>query len=219
MTGSTLLKQLKRKMFKLFKRIFDIVSSSLLLIVISPLFFLLMILIRVKLGSPIFFKQTRSGKGMVPFNLIKFRTMTNERDDKGELLPDEKRFTEFGHWLRSSSLDELPELINIIRGDMSVIGPRPLPPLYDNYYTDRELKRFEVRSGLISPESVDNNPFISWDDQLEYDALYAEQYSLKQDIRVFFKVFQMLFKRYEGDLGGWSREALNVERKNSSRNV
>ena len=201
-------------MFRLFKRAFDIVSSFLLLIVIGPLFVVLMILVRVKLGAPIFFKQTRSGKCMNPFSLVKFRTMTEDRDENGDLLPDEKRFTKFGHWLRSSSLDELPELINIIKGDMSVIGPRPLPPLYDTFYTERELKRFEVKGGLISPESVDKNPFISWDEQLEYDALYAERFSLKQDVKIFFKVFHMLFKRYEGDLGGWTREALNVERKN-----
>lgn len=205
-------------MFRVFKRAFDIVSASFLLIVISPLFVILMILVRIKLGAPVFFKQTRSGKDKKPFNLVKFRTMTDERYENGDLLPDEKRFTKFGHWLRSSSLDELPELINIIKGDMSVIGPRPLPPLYDTFYTERELKRFEVRGGLISPESVDKNPFISWNEQLEYDALYAEHFSFEQDIKIFFKVFQMLFKRYEEDLGGWTREALNVERKKNDKN-
>lgn len=199
-------------MYRIVKRFLDVISASLLLIVFSPLFVFLIIMVRAKLGTPVFFRQTRSGKGMKPFGLVKFRTMTNEKDRNGDLLPDAMRFTKFGHWLRSTSLDELPELVNIIKGDMSVIGPRPLPPIYDTYYTERELKRFSVRSGLISPESVDNNPFISWDDQLEYDAVYAEQFSFKQDVRIFFRVFRMLFKRYKGDLGGWSREMLNVER-------
>lgn len=199
-------------MFKVFKRCFDVCSASLLLIAISPLFLLLFVLVRIKLGSPTFFCQTRSGKNRKPFKMIKFRTMTNETDKEGNLLPDEQRFTKFGHWLRSTSLDELPELINIIKGDMSVIGPRPLPPVYDNYYTERELLRFRVRSGLVSPESVDKDPFISWDKQLEYDVNYVEDFSLKEDCRIFYMVFRMLFYRYDKDLGGWTREALNVER-------
>lgn len=205
-------------MFRFIKRLFDVISSTLLLIVISPLFLILMLLVWFTMGSPVFFTQTRSGKGKKSFNLLKFRTMTNAVDEKGDLLPDEERSTRFGHWLRSSSLDELPELINIIKGDMSVIGPRPLPPVYDSYYTDRELKRFEVRGGLIPPESVDNNPFISWDEQLEYDAVYSEKFSFKEDVRIFFKVFQMLFRRYKGDLGGWTRMPLNVERANMNNN-
>jgi lipopolysaccharide/colanic/teichoic acid biosynthesis glycosyltransferase len=175
-----------------------------------------MLLVRVKLGFPVFFCQVRSGKDKKPFKMIKFRTMTNDKDEKGDLLPDEQRFTKFGHGLRSTSLDELPELINIIKGDMSVIGPRPLQPRYDTYYTERELKRFQVRGGLISPESVDKDPFISWDKQLEYDASYAENISLKEDCRIFWLVFRMLFYRYEEDLGGWTREGLDVERSKKS---
>ncbi len=205
-------------MFRLFKRAFDVVASFLLLIVISPLFAGLILAVRIKLGTPVFYRQTRSGKNRRPFVLIKFRTMTDEKDAQGNLLPDEKRLTGFGHWLRSTSLDELPELLNIIKGDMSVIGPRPLPPVYDSFYTPRELKRFEVRGGLISPESVDKNPFISWDEQLEYDVRYVENFSFKEDVYVFFNVFQMLFSRYDGDLGGWTREALNVERINNKTN-
>ena len=140
--------------------------------------------------------------------------MTNKCDENGNLLPNEQRFTKFGHLLRSTSLDELPELINIIKGDMAVIGPRPLLCKYDPYYTERELKRFEVRGGLISPESVDKDPFISWDKQLEYDASYIENLSLKTDIRILYLVFRMLFNRYEGDLGGWTRIGLDEERKN-----
>ena len=201
-------------MFKVFKRCFDVCSASLLLIAISPLFLLLFISVRIKLGSPAFFCQIRSGKNRRPFKIIKFRTMTNKMDGKGNLLPDEQRFTKFGQWLRSTSLDELPELINIIKGDMSVIGPRPLPPIYDNYYSEREMKRFQVRSGLVSPESIDTDPFISWDKQLEYDAKYVENLSLKEDCRILYLVFRMLFYRYDKDLGGWNRESLNKERNN-----
>ena len=201
-------------MYKFFKRCFDFCSATLLFIVISPLFLLLILLVRVKLGAPVFFYQIRSGKNKKPFKIIKFRTMTNETDGEGNLLPDEQRFTKFGHWLRSTSLDELPELINIIKGDMSVIGPRPLPPIYDSYYSERELKRFQVRSGLVSPESIDTDPFISWDKQLEYDAKYVESLSLKDDCKIIYLVFRMLFYRYDKDLGGWTRETLDKERNN-----
>lgn len=205
------------RMFRIFKRCFDVVSSLSLLVVISPIFLLLILLVRLKLGSPVFFCQIRSGKNRVPFSLIKFRTMTNECDKTGKLLPDELRFTKFGHWLRSTSLDELPELINIIKGDMSVIGPRPMPVLYNEYYTERELRRFEVKGGLVPPESVDKDPFISWDKQFEYDVSYVEQYSLKTDVKILYLVFRQLFNRFEGDLGGWVRQPLNVERANMKK--
>lgn len=199
-------------MYKIIKRAFDFVSASLLLIVISPLFLVIAMMVRWKIGSPVFFQQVRSGKDMKPFGLIKFRTMTNATDAAGNLLPDNQRRVPFGSWLRSSSLDELPELLNIIKGDMSVIGPRPLYPRYDKYYTEREKKRFEVRGGLIPPESVDKDPFLSWDKQLEYDAKYVESLSFVTDIKILFTVFVMLFNRYKQDLGEWSREPLDKER-------
>lgn len=205
-------------MYRLIKRILDFFSASILFIVISPLFVFLMFLVRIKLGRPVFFKQVRSGLHQKHFSLIKFRTMTDARDANGELLPDSERFTEFGHWMRSTSLDELPELLNIVVGNMSVIGPRPLPSRYDPFYSARECKRFQVRSGLISPESVDRNPFISWDKQLEYDVTYVENLSLKEDLRILCLVFRMLFRRYEDDLGGWTREALDVERSKGHLN-
>ena len=126
-------------MYRIVKRILDFSLSLLLFIVISPLFLILVIWVRINLGTPVFFSQERSGKNCKPFKLLKFRTMTNERDNKGKLLPDEERLTKFGHKLRSTSLDELPELLNIIVGDMSVIGPRPLPTHYNSLYTEREL--------------------------------------------------------------------------------
>ena len=200
-------------MYKFFKRCFDLASSLLLFLAISPLFLILLVLVRLNLGSPVFFRQVRSGMGMKPFSMIKFRTMTNEVDAEGVLLPDEQRFTRFGKWLRSSSMDELPELLNIIKGDMSVIGPRPLPPLYDEYYTDEEKKRFLVRGGLITPDSIDPEPVISWDKQLAYEADYGENVSFAKDFRIFVGVFHILFKRTTTDYGEFVREPLNVERK------
>ena len=200
-------------LFRALKRTFDFISALLLLIIICPIFLVLMILVRVKLGSPIFFTQIRSGMNQKPFKLIKFRTMTNAVDENGELLPDEQRQTKFGGFLRSSSLDELPELLCIIKGDMSVIGPRPLPPAYNEYYRAEELKRFDVRGGLIPPDSVDTNAVISWDKQFEYEAQYAENLSLINDVKIFFNVFKIIFKRGQTDYGNFVREPLNKERE------
>lgn len=201
-------------MYLAFKRIFDLISSLFLFIVISPIFLILTILVWINLGRPIFFHQIRSGKGMKSFGMVKFRTMSNDKDADGNLLPDEQRFTKFGKWLRSSSLDELPELLNIIKGDMSVIGPRPLPPIYDDYYTEEEKKRFLVRGGLVTPDSVDLSPVISWDKQLAYEAEYGENVSLIKDLKIFIGVFRILLRRTETDYGEYVREALNVERSN-----
>lgn len=206
-------------MFKFAKRTFDLLSSLALFIVISPIFLILTLLVRINLGSPIFFRQIRTGKGMKDFSIMKFRTMTNAKDKDGNLLPDEERFTRFGRWLRSSSLDELPELINIINGDMSVIGPRPLPPTYNEYYRPEEMARFNVRGGLVTPDSVDPNPIISWDKQFEYEAEYGRNLSLKKDLMIFVGVFRILFKRSKTDYGEYVRQPLNVERANMKQNV
>lgn len=199
-------------MYKFIKRFFDIISASLLLIVISPVMAILAIIVRCNLGSPIFFKQERSGKNKHPFLLIKFRTMNDARDENGNLLPDHKRVTKFGRFLRSSSLDELPELLNIIKGDMSVIGPRPLPTHYNPYYRQEELERFNVRGGLVTPDSVDLNPIISWDKQLKYESDYARNLSFSQDIKIIVGVFRILFKRNQTNYGSFERQPLSVER-------
>lgn len=198
--------------FRAFKRVFDFLSALLLFIVISPLFLVLMVLVRVKIGSPIFFTQERSGLRQKSFYIRKFRTMTNERDVEGNLLPDNQRLTKFGIFLRSSSLDELPELLSIIKGDMSVVGPRPLPPTYNQYYTERELKRFEVRGGLLPPDSVEDSAIITWDKQLEYEASYAENLSLINDLRIFFLAIKIVFARNETDYGTYVRKSLIEER-------
>lgn len=203
-------------MYKIFKRCFDFFSALVLFIVISPLFLVLATLVRAKLGSPIFFKQARSGKGAKTFSIMKFRTMTDARDAEGNLLPDEQRFTKLGHWLRSTSLDELPELLNIIKGDMAVIGPRPLPPAYNDYYSDYEKSRFKVRGGLIPPESLYYDSFVTWDKQLKYEADYANSVSLKLDVKLLLSVFKTIFKRTETDYGDYVREPLNIERTNTT---
>ena len=199
-------------MYRCVKRVFDFVSALLLLVVSSPLLFVLAVLVRLNLGSPVFFTQERTGKKMRRFKLIKFRTMTNACDSSGKLLPDHQRATRFGRFLRSSSLDELPELINIIKGDMSVIGPRPLPPRYDIYYSEYEKKRFDVRGGLITPDSVDRSPIIPWDKQLEYEANYAERGGLLLDLKIMVGVFRILFKRNATGYGSFERRPLDVER-------
>ena len=202
--------------YRFFKRAADLVSSVLLLLVIAPLMGVLSVIVRIKLGGPVFFKQARTGMNMKTFHMIKFRTMTSECDEHGELLPDEKRQTPFGVWLRNTSLDELPELFNIIRGDMSVIGPRPLPVSYDMYYSERERSRFNVRGGLITPDCIDPDPMISWDEQLEYDADYGSDLTISKDMKVFFSVFRILCSRSQADYGAVVRKPLNVERNNKT---
>ena len=199
-------------MYRIFKRTADLLSAVLLLLAISPLMIVLAVLVRIKLGGPVFFKQQRTGMNMKPFYMLKFRTMTSECDENGNLLPDEDRQTEFGVWLRNMSLDELPELFNIIKGDMSVIGPRPLPVFYDACYTERERNRFNVRGGLITPDCIDPDPMISWDKQLEYDAEYGENLTMSKDMKVFFSVFRILCSRNKVDYGAVVREPLNIER-------
>ena len=201
-------------MYKVFKRTFDFTSALILFIVISPIFLVLMIFARISIGNPIFFYQERSGKDEKPFGLIKFRTMTNATDPEGKLLPDAKRLTRFGRFLRNSSLDELPELLNIIKGDMAVIGPRPLYRKYNQYYTEYERKRNNVRGGLIPPESLYHDSFLTWERQLKYEADYAENLSLKLDVKILFSVFQTMLRRKKEDYGAYTRKPLDVERAN-----
>ncbi len=200
--------------YKFFKRAFDFTSALLLFIVISPLFAGLAILVRTKLGSPIFFKQARTGKGGKTFYIYKFRTMTNEIDAEGNLLSDEQRLVGFGKWLRSSSLDELPELLNIINGNMAVIGPRPMPPAYTEYYTEYEKSRFKVRGGLVPPESMYFDNYVTWDKQLKYEADYANNLSLALDVKILVSVFKLIFLRTKTDYGEYVRKPLTVERVN-----
>ena len=202
--------------YKIIKRTFDFTSALLLFIAISPLFLILMICAYFSIGKPIFFRQERSGLHGKPFYLIKFRTMTDAKDAEGNLLPDSERQTRFGKFLRNTSFDELPELINIIKGDMSVIGPRPLYVRYNQYFTEYEAKRNNVRGGLIPPESLYNDSFLTWDKQLKYEAEYVENLSCSLDLKILFSVFKTIVLRNKTEYGEYERQPLDVERKTNN---
>lgn len=198
-------------MYRFIKRFFDIVLTTLLLIVISPILVVIAIVVEINMGHPFYFTQVRTTKGERHFKLIKFRSMTNAKDEKGELLPDDVRRTKFGNMLRATSLDELPELINILKGDMSIIGPRPLLVNYTGFYKPEEMPRFKVRGGLIPPE-VMHGYDPTWDDQLKWDADYANNCSFNTDLKIFISVFVTLFKRNKEHFGAVTRKSLTEER-------
>lgn len=175
------------------KRILDFILSFLGIIVLSPLFLVLIFLIRIKLGSPVFFKQKRPGKGEKIFTLCKFRTMTDKKDADGKLLPDSERLTKFGKLLRATSMDELPELFNILKGDMSIIGPRPLLISYLPYYTDKEKLRHTVRPGLTGLAQVSGRNFIDWDSRFKKDVEYVQNLSFGMDMKVLWMTIRTVF--------------------------
>lgn len=177
------------------KRPLDAFLAAGALIVFSPVLLITAILVRIKLGSPVLFKQNRPGKDEKIFKLIKFRTMTDARDENGELLPDTVRLTSFGRKLRSTSLDELPELINIIKGDMSIIGPRPLAVSYLPYYTNKEKHRHDVRPGLTGLAQVSGRNSISWDSKFKYDLEYIENLTFTNDMKILFLTVKKVFVR------------------------
>src|SRR5262249_34486466 len=162
----------------------DVVVASLALVMLAPFLILVAVLVRVFHGSPVLFRQTRSGRGGRPFTILKFRSMTMERDASGALLPDSKRPTRFGRFLRLSSVDELPELLNVVKGDMSLVGPRPLHPRYDPYYTTREARRLDVAPGITGWAQINGRNCLAWDDRLACDAWYVESCSLALDLKI-----------------------------------
>lgn len=183
-------------MYRLFfKRLFDILLSLMGIIILSPIIIVLFILVKTKLGSPALFSQERPGKNGKIFKLYKFRSMTNEKDDKGELLPDEIRLTKFGKILRSTSLDELPELFNILKGDMSLIGPRPLLVRYLPYYTEEEMHRHDVRPGLTGLAQVNGRNALGWEQRFSYDLEYVNHCSFRMDIKILFMTALKVLKR------------------------
>ena len=184
---------------KYVKRIIDLVVTTLGFICISPIFLIVCILVRIKLGSPIFFKQKRTGKDEKTFEMIKFRTMTDARDENGQLLPDTERFTKFGNFLRNSSLDELPELLNVIKGDMSLIGPRPLYPFYLPYYTEKESLRHAVRGGITGLAQINGRALLRWNDRFEKDVEYISNITFLGDIKILWMTFYKVFK--QDDIG------------------
>ncbi len=183
------------------KRILDIVLSLSAIIILSPILLILYILVRVKLGSPVLFKQERPGRKEEIFTLCKFRTMTDKRDEQGELLPDEVRLTKFGKLLRSTSLDELPELFNILKGDMSIIGPRPLLVRYLPWYTESERHRHDVRPGLTGLAQVNGRNALGWEDRFRYDLEYVNHCSFIMDIKIIMMTVGKVLKR-SGTLSG-----------------
>ena len=180
---------------KYVKRLLDILISLASIIILSPVLLILALLVRAKLGSPVLFHQDRPGlKGKI-FHLYKFRSMTDERDGNGELLPDEKRLTDFGKKLRSTSLDELPELFSILKGDMSLVGPRPLLVQYLPLYNERQRHRHDVRPGLTGWAQVNGRNTLTWHDKFEYDVEYTEKYCFSMDLRIVLMTFAGVIRR------------------------
>lgn len=191
-----MISQRKRGFYeKYIKRILDIVLSGLALIILSPVIAIVALLVRVKLGSPVIFKQERPGLNEKIFKMYKFRSMTDERDENGELLPDEDRLPSFGKKLRSTSLDELPELVNIFKGDMSIVGPRPLLVAYLDRYNDEQKQRHLVRPGITGLAQVMGRNSLSWDKKFKFDMEYVENISLYLDIKIIFRTVAVVLER------------------------
>lgn len=180
---------------KYIKRLLDIIISLCGIIVLSPIYLILGILVKRKLGSPVIFKQERPGRNEKIFHLYKFRSMTDEKDTEGNLLPDEVRLTSFGKKLRSTSLDELPELFNILKGDMSLIGPRPLLVRYLPRYNEFQRHRHDVRPGLTGLAQVNGRNAITWEKKFEYDVEYVNKLSFALDARIFMDTVRAVLKR------------------------
>ena len=198
---------------KYIKRWLDIIISLTALIVLSPVMLIVAVLVRCKLGSPVIFHQQRPGYHEKVFKLCKFRTMTDARDENGELLSDEIRLTRFGKLLRSTSLDELPELWNILKGDMSLIGPRPLLVRYLPYYTEEERKRHDVRPGLTGLAQVNGRNNIDWDDRLRYDVEYVKKITFLNDLKIIFLTVKKVFIREGIGQGEQHPGSLHILRK------
>lgn len=183
-------------MYKLFfKRLIDIICSLVGLIVFSPILVIVALLVRINLGSPIFFTQNRLGKNGKEFKMIKFRTMKDAVDKFGEVLPDEQRLTRFGKILRSTSLDELPELINVLKGDMTLVGPRPLLVEYKELYSERQFRRHETSPGITGWAQVNGRNSISWSEKLSLDVEYVENFNLLLDMKILFMTVFKVFKK------------------------
>ncbi|MCH5278303.1 MAG: sugar transferase [Christensenellaceae bacterium] len=201
------------------KRYLDCILASLALVVLSPIMGITAILVRIKLGSPVLFTQERPGKDEKVFKLYKFRSMTDKRDEKGELLPDDERLTHFGKVLRSTSIDELPELINIIKGDMAIIGPRPLLVEYLPYYTEEEHHRHDVRPGLSGFAQIHGRNASSWEDKFEWDLKYVDNITFIGDLKIAFTTIIKVFKRSDVLVGKQIPAGrLDVARKNEKAN-
>lgn len=180
---------------KYFKRLLDIILSGGALIILSPILLGVAILVRIKLGSPVLFKQKRPGKDERIFNMYKFRSMTDKKDEAGNLLPDAERLPKFGKTLRSTSLDELPELWNIFKGDMSIVGPRPLLVQYLPLYNDYQKKRHQTRPGLTGLAQVNGRNNLSWSEKFKWDVRYVDNITFLGDMKIIFNTFISVFKQ------------------------
>ena len=187
---------------RFFKRPLDIMLALVAITLLSPVLLIVALLVRINLGSPIIFKQHRPGMNERIFSMYKFRTMTNERDAKGELLPNKVRLTNFGRFLRSTSLDELPEIVNILKGDMSFIGPRPLVPEYLPYYTEEERMRHSVKPGLSGLAQINGRNIASWEQRFHYDIEYVKNITFLGDLKIIVKTIVKVIKKDDiGEIG------------------
>lgn len=177
------------------KRCFDLAASLVALLSLFPVMLATAILVRIKLGSPVFFRQTRPGRNGKPFQMIKFRTMLDAVDEQGKPLPDSERMTSFGQFLRSSSLDELPELWNVLKGDMSLVGPRPLLMEYLPLYSEQQYRRHEVRPGVTGWAQVNGRNALSWEDKFKLDVWYVDNRSLWLDLKILFLTVKKVLVR------------------------
>ncbi len=195
---------------KAVKRFLDILISSLVILLLCWLYAILALLVRTKLGSPVLFHQDRPGKDGKIFPMYKFRSMSDERDADGNLLPDEKRLTPFGKKLRASSLDELPELFNILKGDMSLIGPRPLLIRYLPYYTKEEFRRHDVRPGLTGLAQINGRNALGWEDRFAYDLQYVDHLTFAMDVKIVLQTVGKVLKR-SGSLSGDAQTVMDFD--------
>jgi lipopolysaccharide/colanic/teichoic acid biosynthesis glycosyltransferase len=177
------------------KRLFDVIVSAVGLVALGPVLLLLSVLVRCFFGTPVLFRQQRSGRDRQPFTILKFRTMSDARDASGALLPDSQRLTRFGRLLRLSSLDELPEMVNVLKGEMSLVGPRPLLPRYDAYYSTQELRRFEMLPGITGWAQVNGRNDLAWDERLACDAWYAGACSFGLDLKILLRTVLLVLLR------------------------
>jgi lipopolysaccharide/colanic/teichoic acid biosynthesis glycosyltransferase len=177
------------------KRAIDILISSAVLLLLSPLLVIVALAVRLRLGAPVFFIQARAGRHGAAFHLVKFRTMTDEKDTSGQLLSDADRLTPFGSWLRSTSLDELPNLFNVLRGDMSLVGPRPLHERYTSLYTPRQALRLNVPAGITGWAQINGRNTLSWEEKFELDSWYVENCSTWLDLKILFRTIPTVLRR------------------------
>jgi undecaprenyl phosphate N,N'-diacetylbacillosamine 1-phosphate transferase len=204
---------------KYIKRLLDILISLVGLIFLSPVILIVAILVRIKIGSPVIFKQERPGKDGKIFRLYKFRSMSDKKDKNGKLLPDNERLTKFGRILRATSLDELPELVNILKGEMSLIGPRPLAVCYLPYYNEKEKHRHDVRPGLTGLAQINGRNTLNWEDRFAYDIEYVNNITFKSDLKILFKTFYKVIKK-DGVVTRGSGKTIDFDeyRKNQLKN-